>query len=91
MELEEAAKREITKMRRVMESLSVVIESKSYRESNEMKKLVDAYWTDSLHFLERKMFLEAFEAAVICWAYVDAGLHIGIFEVSEDVRNLFTV
>ena len=89
--LEEAAKKEIVKMRKMMQSLKVVEERKEEEQVKELKKLVDSYWTDAQHFLERKQFLEAFEAAVICWAYVDAGLHLGIFRIDSSLANLFTI
>jgi hypothetical protein len=89
--LEEAARKEISKMNTVMQSLKVVDGKEKDANAVEMKKLIDSYWIDAQHFLEKKQFLEAFEAAVICWAYVDSGLHLGIFHVGEELKKHFTV
>jgi len=89
--LEEAAKREIAKMNQVMQTLKLVDEKQNDKQAVELKKLVDAYYGDSAHFLHTEKFLEAFEAAVICWAYVDSGLHLGIFEVKEEFKKYFTL
>ena len=65
MELEEAAKKEVAKMKEVMESLKVVESRKNEEEVVVLKKLVDSYWIDAQHFLKEKKFLQAFEAVVI--------------------------
>ena len=91
MELEEAARKEVAKMKEVMQSLKVVNERKNEEEVIVLKKLIDSYWIDAQHFLKEKKFLQAFEAAVICWSYVDAGLHLGVFKVSEEVEKFFTI
>jgi len=91
LELEEAARKEVAKMKEVMSSLKVVAERKNEEEVVVLKKLIDSYWIDAQHFLKEKKFLQAFEAAVIVWAYVDSGLHLGIFTVSSDLLKLFTV
>lgn len=87
---EEAAGREIEKMKQVMQSLKLAGVQEKNEEAVALKKLVDAYWIDAQHFLENKQFIEAFEAAVICWAYIDSGLHLGVFEVKEELKKYFT-
>jgi len=91
MELEEAAKKEVAKMKEVMRTLKLSESKKDEEEVIVLKKLVDSYWIDAQHFLKEKKFLQAFEAVVICWAYVDSGLHLRVFEVDEEVNNFFTV
>ena len=49
-----------------------------------------AYFDDGLHFFEKKKFLESFEAFIISWAYVDAGLKLKYFKVKEDQKSNFT-
>jgi hypothetical protein len=90
-ELKEAARKEVAKMKEVMQTLKVAESKKNEEEVVVLKKLADSYWIDAQHFLKEKKFLQAFEAAVIVWAYLDAGLHLGAFEVSEEVEKLFTV
>lgn len=90
-DLEDAAKREIAKMRHVMESLRVTDGKENDRDAVELEKLAEAYYGDAVHFLHTGKFLEAFEAVVISWTYVDSGLHLGVFMVDEGVKKLFTV
>ena len=86
--LREAAEKEVSRINEIMSGLKVVKESK---ETGEFLILIQAYHKDSNHFLEKGKNLEAFEAAIIVWAYVDAGLRLGIFSVEEKHRKLFTV
>jgi len=88
--LEEAAKKEIAKMQQVMKSLKVVDGKENNKEAVELKKLAEAYFSDAVHFLHAGKFLEAFEAAVISWAYVDSGLRIGFFLVEPVLLDYFT-
>ena len=39
---------------------------------------IDAYISDSEFFLENEDFVEAFEAVVWSWAYLEIGIDIGI-------------
>lgn len=86
MELEKEALKEIARVEEILSVLRVV-----KREGNEILKLVNSYFSDSKHFFAKKQFLESFEAAIICWAYIDGGLHQGLFEVPENLRKYFTV
>ena len=40
--------------------------------------------------MEKKDYIRAFEAIVISWAYIDAGIKVGLFEVPIDLREYFT-
>jgi hypothetical protein len=53
--------------------------------------LAKSYLTDAKYFYEKKKFLEAFEAAVIAWAYLDAGLHLKVFKIPESMKKIFTI
>lgn len=86
MELETFAKKEIEKIENVIKELKLV-ES----DGTQLLKLINSYFNDAKYFYDKKDFLRAFEAAVICWAYVDAGLHLKAFSVPEKFRKLFTV
>jgi hypothetical protein len=84
MELEEKAKVELERVGRIMSSLKVVGDAKGLIE------VLKSYHEDCKKFYEKGQFLECVEAAFICWAYVDAGLHLGVFSVPEDMRSIFT-
>ena len=84
--LKAAAEKEIARMEAVFKELKVV-----NPEAMELYNLAVSYFSDAKHFLARADFVRAFEAAVIAWAYCDAGLHLRAFEVPEALRNDFTV
>jgi len=84
--LEELARREIKRMKKVFKNLKLKNE-----KGSGILELARSYLEDASYFLKQKEYLIAFEAAVISWAYIDAGLHIGLFEVDEKVRKYFTV
>jgi len=86
MEVEEAAKKEIKRMEEVIDKVEALGE-----DGKEVLQLVKAYMKDAKYFYEKKKFLEAFEAAVIAWAYLDAGLHLKIFRIPESMKKIFTV
>ncbi len=85
-ELKELAEKEIKKIDTIMKSLKVIDNS-----ALELYNLILAYFIDAKHFLEKKDFIRAFEAAVICWSYCDAGLHLKAFSVDEDLKKYFTI
>jgi len=84
--LKAAAEKEIARMEAVFKDLKVV-----NPEAMELYNLAVSYFSDSKHFLGRGDALRAFEAAVIAWAYCDAGLHLRAFEVPDGMRNIFTI
>jgi len=88
--LEESAEREVERMKRVIES--VKLENNEDDNAVELLNLARAYQSDSEHFFDAGKMVEAFEAAVIAWAYIDAGLHLGAFRLADaDLeRELFT-
>ncbi len=86
MEVEEVAKKEIKRMEEVIDKVEALGE-----DGKEVLQLVKAYMKDAKYFYEKKKFLEAFEAAVIAWAYLDAGLHLKIFRIPESMKKIFTV
>lgn len=86
MKIENEAKREIERIDKVLKKLKVV-----NSEGNKIFELVKSYHSDAKHFFDRKKFLQAFEASIICWAYIDSGLHLGIFEIPKEFSKLFTI
>lgn len=86
----EAARREVERMKRVMESVRLA--NPEDERAVELLNLARAYQSDSEHFLDAGKMVEAFEAAVIAWAYIDAGLHLGAFRLLDEEleKELFT-
>jgi hypothetical protein len=80
------AEKEIVRMEAVFKELKVV-----NADAMELYNLAVSYFSDSKHFLSRGDAVRAFEAAVIAWAYCDAGLHLRAFEMPEALRKDFTV
>lgn len=84
-DIESKARKEVERTERIMSGLKVVD-----KKSASLLEVLESYHRDARGFLEKGRFLEALEAAFICWAYVDAGLHLGAFEVPDDMRDIFT-
>jgi hypothetical protein len=84
--LKAAAEKEIGRMEAVFKELKVV-----NADAMELYNLAVSYFSDAKHFLQKGDALRAFEAAVIAWAYCDAGLHLRAFEVPAALRKDFTV
>ncbi|MCD6371402.1 MAG: DUF357 domain-containing protein [Candidatus Aenigmarchaeota archaeon] len=72
-------------MRKVRENLRIEKEDKG------LLKVLDSYLQDAEHFLKTGKIIEAFEAIVIVWAYIDAGLKFGVFSIPEKFKDLFTL
>jgi hypothetical protein len=86
MEIEELTKKEIEKMERILKEVKV-----KDIKALEVYNLALSYFTDAKHFLDKKDFVRAFEAIVICWAYLDACLHFGFLEIPEEFKEHFTI
>jgi hypothetical protein len=85
-EIETKARREVERIEKIFAGLEVVdVKAAS------LKEVLDSYRRDARGFVDKGKFLEALEAAFICWAYVDAGLHLGVFRVPENMRDMFTI
>jgi hypothetical protein len=83
--MKDEAEKEIKKMQPVIDSLRL-----ENKEAGELFKMTMAYFNDAKYFLEKGKYLQAFEAAVISWAYIDAGLHLGVFNVDSSFLKMFT-
>jgi hypothetical protein len=83
--MKDEAEKEIKKMQPVIDSLKL-----ENKEAEELFKMIHAYFNDAKYFFEKGKYVEAFEAAVIAWAYVDAGLHLGVFSIPKELSSLFT-
>jgi len=87
MELKLAAEKEINRMKSVFEKIEVHNHDKHASEFYDFAK---RYFNDGEWFFERNKYIEAFEAAVIAWAYVDAGMKLGFFSVPKELKVNFT-
>ena len=86
MEIEEAAKKEVERINKIMESVKL-----KDIKGIELLELAKSYAKDSNYFLKEGKFLQAFEAAVIAWGYIDSGLHLDFFEIDEKIKKWFTI
>ena len=87
-DLKERTEREISMMEKVFRALSV--KDDENKLSSEFFDMSSNYFNDSKFFMEKKDYIRAFEAIVISWAYIDAGIKVGLFEVPVDLREYFT-
>ena len=87
-DLKERTEKEIDMMEKVFRSLSV--KDGENKLSSEFFDMSSNYFNDSKFFVQKKDYLRAFEAVVISWAYIDAGIKAGLFEVPVNLREYFT-
>lgn len=84
--IESAAKKEIGRVSSVISEIEL-----SDPKGNGLLKMANCYFADGRHFLKEGKFLEAFEAAIIVWAYLDAGLHLKVFRLKPgEKEGIFT-
>ena len=86
MEMGNLAKKEIDKVELILKELKLVDP-----KGNDILNLINSYFEDAKYFYNKKQFVQAFEAAVMCWTYADAGLHLKVFEINDSLKRLFTV
>ncbi len=86
MNLEKEAAKEMERIETIMKGLEMIDD-----KANGLLKVLNAYYEDSKSFFKKKQYLQALEAAFIVWAYVDAGLHLKVFEVPSELKKLFTI
>lgn len=86
MEIKKAAERETERMKEVF----VHLKKKDTVKAKEFYEFALNYHKDGLYFLKKKMNVEAFEAAVIAWAYIDCGLKLRYFSAPKEQKKWFT-
>lgn len=86
MDLKKEAWKEMGRINKIMGDLEIM-DSKA----DGLVKVLNSYYDDAKSFFEKKQYLQALEAAFICWAYVDAGLHLNVFKVPDGMKKMFTV
>jgi len=87
MNIIKAAEKEKKRMEEVMKSLEI---KKTSKEAKEFYAMAVNYYKDGIYFFDKKDYLRAFEAFIISWSYVDAGLKLNFFSVPLDQKKLFT-
>ena len=86
-EIELYANKEMNRMQEVMKSLKIISDDKNARHFFDFSK---NYYNDGIHFFKEKKFIESFEAFIISWSYIDAGLKLGFFSVPKEQEKWFT-
>ncbi len=86
--IKKSADKELGRMEKVFEKLEIL--NKSDKKASEFHDFARRYFEDGKWFFKKEKYLEAFEAAVISWAYVDAGLKLGFFSVPKELKGNFT-
>ena len=84
--IKEAAEKEVNRIAPIVKNLKL-----TNNDGRKLLELVNSYFGDAEYFFRTGKFLQAFEAAVICWAYIDAGLHLKAFTVPEKFAKTFTI
>ena len=84
MSVRKMALREIERMERVFSQIEVIADTDVF-------SLAESYFSDSKFFFERGEYLNAFEAVVIAWAYIDSLLHFSKVKIPDELKDLFTV
>jgi hypothetical protein len=85
MEIEAAAEREVSRINKIMPKVKAI-----KVEGEELISFAKNYASDAEFFLKKSKFVEAFEAAIIAWAYVDIGFKQDLLEVPENLRKNFS-
>lgn len=75
------------KMRKVFKAVKLIERSEDFQK---LLELAHAYYTDSKYFMMNGKILQAFEALMISWTYIDTGLRLRIFEIPEEFQDYFT-
>ncbi len=86
MQIKDAAEREMKRMKEIFNNIEVANDKKA----DEFYSFAENYFKDGKYFFEKEKYVESFEAFIISWAYVDAGLKLDFFKVDKKLRKYFT-
>ena len=67
----------LSRLEKERSSIKIISEDKKLRS---VLKNVDAYISDTRHFLEKGDFIRAFEAVIYAWGILETCEHLGIVE-----------
>jgi|GEM_PF-2223839 len=87
MEIQKAAEREMKRMHEVFKEIK---NKEKTEKADQFYDFALNYYKDGCYFYKEKKYIEAFEAFIISWSYVDSGLKLGFFSVPDEQRKWFT-
>ncbi len=87
MQIKDAAEREMRRMKEIFNNIEIANDKKAA----EFYSFAENYFKDGKYFFEKEKYVESFEAFIIAWAYIDAGLKLSFFNVNEKIKEYFTV
>lgn len=87
MTIQGAAKKEMNRMDKIFPQLEIIGNGKA----EEFYSFAKNYFEDGKYFYAKKKYIDAFEAFIISWAYLDIGLKLGLFIAPEKIKKYFTV
>lgn len=74
------------KMDKIFQSISI---NKKDKFSLRIFGIAKDYYDDSSYFIQKEDFIRAFEALMISWSFIDAGLINGSFSLPEELLDYF--
>ncbi len=77
-------------MGEVFKSLKINDLDGNINSGNDLLGIAKDYFSDSFYFMNKEDYINAFEAIIISWAYIDAGIRIGIFKIDDKFSDYFT-
>ncbi|MBI2547255.1 MAG: hypothetical protein HYW23_02305 [Candidatus Aenigmarchaeota archaeon] len=86
-EIRTSAGKEVDRIKKIMDGLKVV----DSKKTDSLVRVMKSYYDDCVSFYRKEKYLQCLETAFIVWAYVDAGLHLGVFKVPGDLKKMFTI
>ena len=78
--MKDKAQKEIDRLSKIFDKIKV----KDSKKAQEFFDFAQRYFKDSKYFFDKKKYVEAFEATIIAWAYLDSGLKMDFFEVPKN-------
>ena len=87
MEIQQAAEKEMKRMKEIISNVKVISSDKKALHFIDFAK---NYHKDGIYFFNEKKFIESFEAFIISWAYIDCGLKLKFFQVPKAQKKWFT-
>ena len=85
MTIKEAAQKEQKRLAEIFSELEIV------NKGEDFYSFAQNYFNDGKYFFEKKKYIEAFEAFVISWAYLDIGIKLKMFIPTLKIKKYFTV
>jgi len=87
MEIKEAANKEMQRVSEIINHVKIIENDKN---STHFLEFASNYYKDGCYFFKDNKFIEAFEAFIIAWAYIDCGLKLGFFSIPPEQKHWFT-